>query len=219
MTINALKQSERTKSDIDTLRREYYCLDEDDARSVLGGGHADSYMTHIYYFVNTCEEVIGGIFNIGNYNYNGERIDISGGYLQECKNGTVYIPEDNSGFAWFYGVNMSTGLVASGAGFQLNGTIHISQEWLDSGFNIYDFAHEYGHYIQQQKAKGLSYLVDIAIPSTINIIINPSSHDEQWYEQNATQLGTAHYNANFVSYQYVQDTWTQIFNSWKELFK
>ena len=122
---------------------------------------------------------------------------ISGGYLYEVDGGVLFCGDDDRS-VWFPGVEISTHLVAESTAYQYNGTIHISEDWLKDGFNIYDFAHEFGHYIQQYLVGDKLYYKYIAIPSMHDLYTDPEHHDEQWYEKDATDRGYKHmYNQGY----------------------
>lgn len=113
---------------------------------------------------------------------------IKGGYLYEVDGGTIFCGDDDR-FVWFPGVGVSTSYVVDGTAYQLNGTIHISEDWLDDGFDIYDFAHEYGHYLQQVEMGNWKYYKDVAAESAGDMITDPDNHSSQPYEQDATERG------------------------------
>lgn len=138
--------------------------------------------------LNSTEErkVIGG----------GNRVQISGGYLEE-KDGGTYFYGNNGGSVFFSGISISTSLVADNAAYQMSGTIHVSESWANNGFSVYDFAHEYGHYLQQVDMGTYKYITDVAIPSVYSASQDPSNHSSKPYEQQATNLGN----------QYLENNW------------
>lgn len=121
-----------------------------------------------------------------------ETLRIAGGFLQETGNGTWYYGEDGKQI-FFEGIGISTAEpIASGTAFQVGGVISISQDWLNDTrhpFTIKDFAHEYGHYLQELEMGSGSYWKDVAIPSGYNLLTDPGSHDDMPYEQDATKRG------------------------------
>lgn len=72
------------------------------------------------------------------------------------------------------------------------GYVGISQAWARSNFDIHDFAHEFGHYLQQVEM-GFSYQYRVALPSIINITFyGGAGHDSMPYEKDATARGEAY---------------------------
>ena len=117
----------------------------------------------------------------------GDILDISGG--------TVFFGEN--GFMTFYrDVTFSTKNVVDGAAYQLNGVIHISQSWANNGFSNDDFAHEYGHFLQQQEMGTLAYLRYVAIPSMESVWTDPDNHASEPFEIDATERGMEYKNNN-----------------------
>lgn len=117
-------------------------------------------------------------------------LHISGGVLKQVSDG-VYYYGDNGSSCFFKGAKITTSLATGGA-YQLNGWIHVDPSWTTHGFNVYDFAHEYGHYLQQQK-EGLKYY-ETAVKSLYSAIYASltkdwDSHTQKPYEQEATALG------------------------------
>ncbi len=111
---------------------------------------------------------------------------IYGGYLYEVEGGTLFCG-DNGKFVWFPGISVSSDWVTGGAAYQYGGTIHVDEDW--SNFDINDFAHEYGHYLQQKDKGYWSYILNVAIPSMYTAGSDPGNHSTYWYEQDATQRG------------------------------
>lgn len=85
----------------------------------------------------------------------GKDIKIKGGFLQEINGGVQYTGDDGS-TCFFSGVSLST-TSPSGTAYQYGGTIHIDEKW--RSFDVNDFAHEYGHYIQEQEMGTLLILI------------------------------------------------------------
>lgn len=121
-------------------------------------------------------------------------IKIKGGVLQEINGGVQYTGEDGS-TCFFSGVSLSTDS-ASGTAYQYGGTIHIDEKW--KSFNINDFAHEYGHYLQEQEMGTFTYTFSVAIPSGLDIMwgdfldwlgISHTDHSNRSYEKDATEKG------------------------------
>jgi hypothetical protein len=114
-------------------------------------------------------------------------LEIKGGALVQLDGGVMYVPfgsgsnGSSSGNAVFFeGVTISTSSVTGSTSYQMNGTIHIDSNWAANGFNLCDFAHEYGHYLQQQEWGNAKYYGMAASP------------DAQWYETNASERGYAY---------------------------
>lgn len=123
----------------------------------------------------------------------GDYLWISGGYLEDTSSGVVF--HGNDGCTMFYeGVDISTNVVVSNAAYQLFGTIHIDNGWANNGFDIDDFNHEYGHYIQEQQMGTSSYIINIGLPSAYDVATGNSEHMSQPYEIEATNLGNSYYN-------------------------
>ena len=154
-----------TRALIDEIRKEMPVLNEDEEKRVQGGW-----------------DPVKGY----------ETLRIAGGFLQETGNGTWYYGEDGKQI-FFEGIGISTAEpIASGTAFQVGGVISISQDWLNDTrhpFTIKDFAHEYGHYLQELEMGSGSYWKDVAIPSGYNLLTDPGSHDDMPYEQDATKRG------------------------------
>lgn len=128
----------------------------------------------------------------------GERIRISGGYLESVDGGT-YFYGDNGSTVFFKGVDFSidSKLIADYSAYQFNGTIHVEEKWAYNGFDIYVFAHEYGHYLQQEEMGFWNYLTDVAIPSMYSAQHNdPYTHSQQPFEKDATKRGEEYLNKN-----------------------
>lgn len=120
-----------------------------------------------------------------------DELEIKGGVLREIdENGVpgVMYYGNNGATCFFRGVRMTTQLVFKGYAYQYNGTIHVSSYWVANGFNIYDFAHEYGHYLQQESMGNAEYY-KLAIQSGYSVIANPDKHQNQPFEVQATELG------------------------------
>lgn len=146
-----------TRALIDEIRKEMPVLNEDEEKRVQGGW-----------------DPVKGY----------ETLRIAGGFLQETGNGTWYYGEDGKQI-FFEGIGISTAEpIASGTAFQVGGVISISQDWLNDTrhpFTIKDFAHEYGHYLQELEMGSGSYWKDVAIPSGYNLLTDPGSHDDMPY--------------------------------------
>lgn len=130
---------------------------------------------------------------IGGAGRNGERLRISGGTLIDTPEGVDFI-SDSGEITHFKGVDFSTSWVLSDTGYQLNGTIHISKKFIKDGFNIYNFAHEYGHYLQQ-KDPNHNYLFT-SVKSIYSLWKDPKNHANQPYEKDATRRGNEYLRDN-----------------------
>ena len=130
---------------------------------------------------------------IGGAGRNGEHLRISGGTLIDTAAGVDFI-SDTKEVTHFKGVDFSTSWVRDDTAYQLNGTIHISEKWLKNGFNIYDFAHEYGHYLQQQDPN-CNYPL-MAAESAFSELFDPENHANQPFEKDATRRGEAYLRKN-----------------------
>ena len=140
------------------------------------------------YVLNTLEQrtIIGG-----------ERVNINGGYLEEV-NGGVYYYGNNGCSVFFEGVEIwVSNLIRDYSAYQLNGTIGIESDWCNTSFNIYDFAHEYGHYLQQKTMGTYDYLTVVVPNSLYSATFNdPYTHSQQTYELQATLLGNEYLKNN-----------------------
>lgn len=130
---------------------------------------------------------------IGGAGRNGEHLRISGGTLIDTAAGVDFI-SDTKEVTHFKGVDFSTSWVRDDTAYQLNGTIHISEKWLKNGFNIYDFAHEYGHYLQQQDPN-CNYPL-MAAESAFSELFDPENHANQPFEKDATRRGEEYLRKN-----------------------
>lgn len=131
----------------------------------------------------------------------GEDIKINGGLLQEVNGGVQYTGEDGAS-CFFSGVSLST-KASSGTAYQYGGTIHIDEKW--TSFDINDFAHEYGHYIQEQEMGTFTYTFSVAIPSAFDVMwgnyldwlgISHTDHSNRSYEKDASDKGNDYLKNN-----------------------
>ena len=130
---------------------------------------------------------------IGGAGRNGDTLCISGGTLIETPEGVDFV-SDSGEITHFAGANFSTSWVFGNTAYQLNGTIHIGKKWLKNGFNIYNFAHEYGHYLQQQDPN-YNYTLTI-LKSLYSVLTDPKNHANKPFEKDATRRGYEYlYNA------------------------
>jgi hypothetical protein len=116
-------------------------------------------------------------------------LKISGGRLINAADGVCFVGDDGR-VSFFRGVSFSTRGVVRNAAYQLCGCIHISAAWAASGFNLRNFAHEYGHYIQQRRLGLWRYIWKIALPSVYSVFSDARRHAGRAFEQEATALGS-----------------------------
>lgn len=119
---------------------------------------------------------------------------INGGTIQNTDIGVVWMGDDGRSCT-FYGVSFDIGgLCYANAAYQLSGTIHIGSEWAENGFGVYDFAHEFGHYLQQEEYGFLGYVTDVIIPSVTSA--SSPNHSEIPCEKDATKRGKDYLDKN-----------------------
>lgn len=127
----------------------------------------------------------------------GDKLYITGGSLENVNGGVLF--EGNDGInCLFTGVQWSTDYVLNDTAYQWSGTIHISKSWISKGFNIYDFAHEFGHYLQQKEMGTVIYVKDVAYPSAKDMCRKGTDHDQLPCEVDATRRG----NSFFEKHKY-----------------
>ena len=126
------------------------------------------------------------------------KIHIRGGWLTTINGGTMFT-SDNGSYVFFQGIRFTTSFALHNSAYQIFGYIHISRRWLENGFSLNHFAHEYGHYLQQKDKGLLRYLFFIAIPSLFSALKEPSAHIYKPYEVDATVRGND-YVRNNMSY-------------------
>ncbi|GAA5221283.1 hypothetical protein GCM10025777_19130 [Membranihabitans marinus] len=118
-------------------------------------------------------------------------MEISGGYLEEAANGVTYYGHDGQ-LIFFPDIKLSAKSV-KGTAFQFLGVIHINKYWASSGFNVYDFTHEYGHFIQEKRIGSFKFLFTIGILSVCSVLYDTLTksnlHGSRWFEREASQLG------------------------------
>ena len=121
-------------------------------------------------------------------------INISGGTLKEINGGVQYTGSDGS-TCYFSGVSLST-KSPEGTAYQYGGTIHIDEKW--SSFDVNDFAHEYGHYIQEQEMGTFAYTFYVGVRSAFDVMwgnfldsigVSHKDHSARSYEVDATKKG------------------------------
>jgi hypothetical protein len=117
-------------------------------------------------------------------NYDGYCVYYSGATVSPDGTSVSYAPGSES--TVFDGVNASEQSVFQpcDTAYQFNGTIHLGS---CANWDLDDYAHEYGHYLQEQECGTLWYLKNVAIPSMETV--NQPDHDQQWYEVDATNRG------------------------------
>lgn len=115
-----------------------------------------------------------------------DSLQISGGTLRQYAGGVIFTSKNGDQCCAFPGVKM-TSVAVNGGAYQLLGYIGIDSDWVSNGFTIYDFAHEYGHYLQQEKYGYWEYLYHI-MPESLKTVGTPE-HKNNPVEVEATQLG------------------------------
>ncbi|MCF0194297.1 MAG: hypothetical protein HUK00_03850 [Bacteroidaceae bacterium] len=119
----------------------------------------------------------------------GRRLRIRDGVLEVQEGGVMYCGENGSECffpgvtAAFYG-RMHDRMVPKTA-YQLNGHIGVSPSW--ETFGVMDFAHEYGHHLQQ-KVMGWKYYIR-GLCSMCSMVMNRAGHRDEAFEREATRLG------------------------------
>ncbi len=115
-------------------------------------------------------------------------IPIAGGVLYNVHEGCLFIAHSGKR-CLFAGVRCSLRGVLRDAAYQAGGVIRVSPRWVrddERPFNIHDFAHEYGHFLQQQDMGSWRYYTRVAIDS----LLHPGSgHYDRHYEADATLRG------------------------------
>lgn len=125
-----------------------------------------------------------------------DEVNISGGKLVNARDaGGVLYKGDDGASCLFKGVSLSLGRVVDRSAYQWNGTIHVSPGWIASGFTVNDFAHEYGHFLQQNQSGVIGYC-RIALSSMYSLATNPRNHSSRSFEREATELGRAYLKEN-----------------------
>lgn len=128
---------------------------------------------------------------------NGDVWRISGGYLYDVGSGTLFCGDDDK-FAWFPGVGLSTSFTYPNSAYYHNGTIHVDEGWLANNFDVFDFAHEFGHYLQEINMSTWDYYTEVVIPSFYTATTkDPYEHSQTPHEQDATYRG----------YSFLYDQW------------
>lgn len=119
-------------------------------------------------------------------------LKINGGVLrsvtQDGMHGVMYYG-NNGTTCFFSGVRMTTNPINNNSAFQLKGIIFVSPGWVSGGFDVYDFAHEYGHYIQEMNMPAALYY-SLAVGSVYSYLTStPEEHMSKPFEVQATNLG------------------------------
>lgn len=106
---------------------------------------------------------------------------------QDGMHGVMYYG-NNGTTCFFSGVKMSSTPI-DGSAFQMHGIIFVSPGWVSRGFDVYDFAHEYGHYIQEMNMPAALYY-SLAVGSVYSYLTStPEEHMSKPFEVQATNLG------------------------------
>ena len=123
-------------------------------------------------------------------------INIEDGILFRTKGGTLFRRYSDDSEVFFPCVRAHLGglLVAPNGAFQLWGRIFIGRRWHKDGFLLRNFAHEYGHYLQERRIGHIRYIFKIALPSLWSLIRRPLRHEKQTFEREATMLGIDYIN-------------------------
>lgn len=121
-------------------------------------------------------------------------LNISGGKLENVWGGVQFTGDDGS-TCFFEGVWCGSGsyIVANNTAYQMLGWIQISDSWIyddKNPFNIHDFAHEFGHHLQEEEYGFWGYIAGVAMPSVYDMLVNGGyGHKQQPYEQDAYNRG------------------------------
>lgn len=122
--------------------------------------------------------------------------EIAGGTLEERNGGVVYTGNDGS-TCFFAGVKLGDGFAVENTAYQLGGVITISKSW--TSFNVDDFAHEYGHYLQEQEMGHWNYFWDVAVYSAYDMLVNGGyGHQDLSVEKDATERGKAYLSSHLT---------------------
>lgn len=194
-----------TRESLTELAKRMPVLSEDMQRSYVGGGDGTfgnpySYQEYLQlnsprqvYYLNESGNLTYALSESVVIAYRGTEYKIAGGTLVDTPEG-VEFHSDSGIKVWFPFVDISTSIVNEGTAYNLTGTIHIDKGWLEKGFGINDFLHEFGHYLQEIEMGFSEYVTGVAIPSMLSLLRDPESHDSQPFEQDATKRGQEFWN-------------------------
>lgn len=117
-------------------------------------------------------------------------ICIADGTLHWCEQGTLFVGHRSERIL-FRGVRARLGGTLPNTAFQFNGCIRIGRQWQKS-FTVALFAHEYGHFLQQQQL-GLWRYTWLALKSVLSVVLSTllrrHNHFTRSFERNATYRG------------------------------
>lgn len=85
-----------------------------------------------------------------------------------------------------------------GGAFSL-GSYIVGPDGFKPDYRDHLFVHEFGHYLQS-KDFGPLYMNFIALPSLSDIIINPNSHRNKWYESDASKRASRYFSALYSDF-------------------
>lgn len=130
-------------------------------------------------------------------------IDIEDGMLIRINGGTLFRSHSDDSEVFFPGIRAHAGglLVAPNGAFQLWGHIFIGRRWHKDGFLLHNFAHEYGHFLQERSMGHIRYFFRVALPSLWSLIRRPLRHGKKSFEREATRLGLEFITNNHISCQ------------------
>lgn len=120
-----------------------------------------------------------------------DALRIAEGALLNLADGCLFVG-DGGERCLFRGVRYSTRGVRANTAYQANGVIRISERWLSDAqcpFGLHDFAHEYGHYLQQRDYGWWDYYSRVAWDSITHL---GDDHYARPYEADATRRGAAY---------------------------
>lgn len=120
-----------------------------------------------------------------------DALRIAGGALLNLADGCLFVG-DRGERCLFRGVRYSTRGVRANTAYQANGVVRISERWLADArqpFGLRDFAHEYGHYLQQRDYGWWDYYSRVALDSVTHL---GADHFGRPYEADATRRGEAY---------------------------
>lgn len=138
----------------------------------------------------------------------GDPFKIKGGTLTEVNGGVQYVGDDGK-TCFFEDCSLSSAS-PTGTAYQWGGTIHIDEKW--TTFDINDFAHEYGHRLQEQEMGTFLYTFYVGARSALDVAwgdfldwlgVSHKDHSERSYEKDASKRGEEYLK------QYMKDPSTE----------
>lgn len=124
----------------------------------------------------------------------GEVLTISGGTLTNL-NGNVVFHGNDGKQCTFFGVHWHNYALRDTA-WQEYGQIGISKSWADTTFTVYNFAHEFGHFLQQQGMSAWAYQYYAALSALNEAVYGGKGHSDMPFEQEADAIGYAFLRMN-----------------------